>query len=164
MRVRISCKRKKIILENWTKHLLLYVAFIVRRAHGLLPPPKILKGLKDLRHNSIFRRKRASAMGAGQKRGCRIARNARCSPVQLNETLTFAANVKSTHAMTWNNFNLLCLIESSCGSILNESRQMVLNNGSRKWGRTMPAHNARPSIPPTTWNVESAARSRAAIM
>jgi hypothetical protein len=52
------------------------VAFTVKRAHGLFPPLKTLKGSKDLRLNEIGQRKKASATDAGQTKGCLIVRSA----------------------------------------------------------------------------------------
>jgi hypothetical protein len=86
--------------KNWTRNLPLYVAFIVRHARGLLPPPKIRKGSKGLRNNRIFQRKKANAMDAGRTRDYLIAKNARCSLAQLNAASIFAVNVKSILATT----------------------------------------------------------------
>ncbi len=77
----------------------LFAAFIVRRAHGLLPPLKNRKGSKGLRLNSVFQRKRPGAMGAGRIKGCHFVRIAKCLPVQLKEALIFAANVMSIRVL-----------------------------------------------------------------
>ena len=163
MWVNWSCKKQKISLESWTKNLPLYVVFIVRRVRGSLLTLKILKGSKGWRHNYIFRRKRASALDAGLTRGCLIVRNVKFPLAQLNEASIFAANVKNIPAMTWIGFSLQCLIGSSFGIILNESSQLGTNNGLWKFEKTIPVHGARPSTPPTTWNVESVVKSPVAI-
>jgi hypothetical protein len=93
-------KRKKIIFENRIKKTLLYAAFTVRHAHGLLPQQKTLKGSRDLLDDKIGQWKRASVMDAGPKKGCLTVENAECSLVRQSGTSIFAANVKSIPAVT----------------------------------------------------------------
>jgi hypothetical protein len=76
------------------------VAFTVKRAHGLFPPMKTLKGSKHLRLNEIGRWRKVSVMDVGRKRGYFTVGSAECQLAQQNEASIFAANVKSIHAMT----------------------------------------------------------------
>jgi hypothetical protein len=93
------CKGKWKKWVSRTKEWLQCAAFTVKRARGLFPPLKTLKGSKGLRRTEIGQWKKASASDVGRTRGCPIARNARCLLAPLNGGSTFAANVKSIPAM-----------------------------------------------------------------
>ena len=122
--------------------------------------PEKLKRLAAQLHIS---EEEGKCFGCRSGKGCPIARNARCPPVQLNEVSTFAANVRIIPARTSNNFNLRCRIGSRFGTIWNESRPLATYNGSRKFEKTIPATNAKPSIPPTIRPAESVVNSPVAI-
>ena len=91
--------RKKITLEKRIMSMLLYVAFTVKRAHGLFPPMQTLKDLKDLQLNEIGRWKRVSVADVGRKRGHLPVGSAKCQLAQQIKASIVAYNVKSIPAL-----------------------------------------------------------------